>query len=370
MRFIEEFRNQAIAKKWINKIHQQVKSGRRYRLMEFCGGHTHVIHRYGINNLLPDAIDMIHGPGCPVCVLSIERIDKAIALANTPNVILCTYADMMRVPGTKQASLLKAKAKGAEVRMVYSVEDALQIARNNIQKEVVFFAIGFETTTPATAVAILRAKAEKLTNFTVFCNHVLTPVAMEALLVHSQDKAQLNGFIGPAHVSVITGSNAYQSVATQYQKPIVIAGFEPLDMLQAISWLVAMIDQGEVGVKNQYIRAVTEKGNLKAQDLIDEVLCLRAQFEWRGLGHIPNSGLALKSQYQQFDAEHRFDIQVSKSAEHKACRCADILCGEIKPKDCALFGLACTPENPLGACMVSSEGACAASYAYETSSIT
>lgn len=365
MHYIEAFRDPVKADAWLKKIAQQVTDGRQYRLMEFCGGHTHVIHRYGLSTLLPREIDMIHGPGCPVCVLPIERIDQAIALATLPDVILCTYADMLRVPGTKQHSLLKAKAQGCDIRMIYSPIDVLCIARDNPNKQVVFFAIGFETTTPPTAHVIVQAKQQKLSNFSVFCNHVLTPVAMQALLEHGKQKTPLDGFVGPAHVSVVIGSNAYHQVAQDYQKPIVITGFEPLDMLQAISWLIDKVNRGEVGVTNQYTRAVTDVGNKKAQALIEQVFCLRDTFAWRGLGQIAQSGLAINSDFVEFDAEARFSLTTVASQEHKACRCADILCGEIKPKQCPLFAIACTPESPLGACMVSSEGACAASFSYE-----
>lgn len=365
MEFIEAYRQADKAQGLANLIKTQVQADRKYRLMEFCGGHTHVIHRYGLSHLLPDNIDMIHGPGCPVCVLPIKRIDSAIYLAGLDDVILCTYADMMRVPGSNQHSLLKAKAQGSDVRMLYSVDSALDIARDNPDKQVVFFAIGFETTTPATADAIIRAKGLGLANFSVFCNHVLTPVAMSALLEHNKQTTALDGFVGPAHVSIVIGADAYRNVADYYKKPIVIAGFEPLDMLQAISWLVDMVNKGEQGVKNQYTRAVTAVGNQKAQELIADVFEIRDSFAWRGLGEIAHSGLAIKSKWQQYDAEARFAIPEFVSHEHKACRCADVLCGEIKPRDCSLFAKACTPQNPLGACMVSSEGACAASYAYD-----
>lgn len=359
MKYIDEFRDGDIAQSVANKIKQEVHNKRQYRLMEFCGGHTHAIHRYGILDLLPDNIQMIHGPGCPVCVLPIARVDYAIALAQLPKVIFCSYADMLRVPGTNQNSLLKAKAKGADVRMVYSVTDALQIARDNPQKKIIFFAIGFETTTPPTAVALITAKQEKLDNFTVFCNHVLTPIAMQSL-----NAQNLDGFVGPSHVSIIIGSDAYAKVANDYRKPIVISGFEPLDMLQSILMLVRVINQNKYGVYNQYTRAVTPQGNMKSQQLIHETLSLRDTFEWRGLGFIPHSALKVAEAYQQFDAELHYPLQLQTSLEHKACECAAVLRGELKPNDCKLFGKACTPENPLGACMVSSEGACAAYYAY------
>ncbi len=366
MKYIKAFRDANLAKMIADKIAAEVNDNQPYRLMEFCGGHTHAIHRYGIPDLLPKNIDLIHGPGCPVCVLPIARIDQAIALAELPNVILCSYGDMLRVPGTQQKSLLKAKAKGADVRMVYSINDALAIAQKNLSKEIIFFAIGFETTTPPTAVALLKAKELCLNNFSVFCNHVLTPVAMECLLQDENAEAsvQLDGFIGPAHVSIIIGSDAYKKVAERYQKPVVISGFEPLDLLQSILMLVQLINEKSYGVENQYTRAVKPQGNIKSQALMAETLELRSTFEWRGLGFMPNSALQIKSAYRDFDAEYRFPLQMSQGQEHKACECGAILRGVKKPQACKLFAKACTPENPLGACMVSSEGACAAYYAY------
>lgn len=361
MEYISEFRNGDIATSIAAHIKQLATPERHYALMEFCGGHTHAIHRYGIPSLLPNNIELIHGPGCPVCVLPIARIDYAIALATMPNVIFCSYGDMLRVPGSNQQSLLKAKARGADVRMVYSIDNALTLARAHPNKEIIFFAIGFETTTPPTAAALITAKKEGLKNFTVFCNHVLTPVAMEALL---QGEVNLDGFIGPAHVSIIIGSDAYQRIAMNYKKPVVISGFEPLDVLHSIAMLINMINQGKTGIENQYTRAVTPTGNLKSQTLVDATLQLADQFEWRGLGWIPKSGMQIRDAYQNFDTEKRFPLSIPDGVEHKACKCADILRGINKPTDCKLFAKACTPENPLGSCMVSSEGACSAYYAY------
>lgn len=368
MKYISEFRDGELARHLAQQIADSVTTHQHYRLMEFCGGHTHAIHRYGIPSLLPPSIDLIHGPGCPVCVLPISRIDYAIALSQMPNVILCSYGDMLRVPGTNQFSLLKAKAQGADVRMVYAIDDALGIAREHPKQEVIFFAIGFETTTPPTAVALIQAKNEGLKNFSVFCNHVLTPVAMAALLT-ADDEIALDGFIGPSHVSIIIGSDAYQNVATRFQKPIVIAGFEPLDVMYSIFLLVKMINAGHFGIHNQYTRAVTPQGNLKSQQMIQETLELREQCEWRGLGWIANSGLKINARYQDFDAELRFPLQVKEGQAHRTCECAAILRGAKKPQDCKLFAKACTPENPLGSCMVSSEGACAAYYAYGRSNL-
>ncbi len=366
MKYINEFRDHTIAEAFAQEIAAQVLKNRLYHLMEFCGGHTHTIYRYGLPSLLPPNIKMVHGPGCPVCVLPIARVDYAIALAKQPKVILSSYADMLRVPGSHQQSLMHAKAQGADVRMIYSVDDALQIALRSPDREVVFFAIGFETTTPPTAAAILMARQQKLKNFSVFCNHVLTPVAMRSLLSQTSDDIHLDGFIGPAHVSIIVGSQAYQSVADDYSKPIVISGFEPLDVLQSILMLVKLINENKHGVYNQFTRAVSPQGNQKSQAMMQQVFELRNQFEWRGLGWIAKSALKINAAYQNFDAELRFPITVNSSEEHRACECPAILRGAKNPLDCKLFSVVCTPANPLGACMVSSEGACAAYYSYVT----
>lgn len=362
MKYIEEFRHGGYAKALVKRIEALIEPGRVYRLMEFCGGHTHAIHRYGLPGLLPAAIEFIHGPGCPVCVLPIARIDKAIAMALLPDVILCSYADMLRVPASQQKTLLQTKAAGADVRMVYSADDALQIARANPQKEVVFFAIGFETTTPPTAEVIRRAKQLGIGNFSVFCNHVLTPIAMESLLASGE--VSLDGFIGPAHVSVVIGSAAYERVSFLYQKPVVISGFEPLDVLHSLLLLIQQINQKRCEVEIQYTRAVRREGNCLSQHVMAEVFELRDRFEWRGLGFIPKSALKIKAEYAAFDAENRFSVPEHQASEHKQCLCGSVLRGLKKPMDCRLFAKACVPENPLGSCMVSSEGACAAVYAY------
>ena len=367
MKYIDAFRDADHAQTLKTAIANTVQPHRHYRLMEFCGGHTHTIHRYGIPSLLPSEVELIHGPGCPVCVLPIGRIDKAILLASMPEVILCSYGDMLRIPGSKQQSLLQAKARGADVRMVYSVDDALSIAIDNPNKEVVFFAIGFETTTPPTASIIKQAATQNLTNFSVFCNHVLTPVAMDSLLRTQSDALnppQLDGFIGPAHVSIIIGSKAYETVSQTYQKPIVIAGFEPVDVLHAILMLIEQINSNRCEVENQYTRAVTHEGNRQSQAMMAEVFELRPSFEWRGLGLIPNSALQIQSAFKSFDAEQRFTLPDTQGMEHKHCDCGAILRGMKKPTECQLFASVCTPENPLGSCMVSSEGACAAMYTY------
>ncbi|OAI19035.1 hydrogenase formation protein HypD [Methylomonas koyamae] len=363
MKFIDEFRQRDVAKQLAGAIAQAVDPNRHYRLMEFCGGHTHAIFRYGVQDLMPANVEFIHGPGCPVCVLPTGRIDNAIQLVREHEVILCTYADLMRVPASERQSLIKAKAAGGDIRMVYSTQDALQIARANPERQVVFFAIGFETTTPPTAVAIKQATAEGLKNFSVFCNHVLTPAAMQAIL-NAPEPVQIDAFLGPSHVSSVIGSRPYETFAAQYAKPIVIAGFEPLDVMQSALMLIRQINAGRHEVENEYSRAVTRDGNSKAQALVAEVLELRPQFEWRGLGLIANSALRIKPEYAQFDAERRFAMPAIKASDVKGCECPAILRGAKKPQDCKLLGTVCTPENPMGSCMVSSEGACAAYWSY------
>jgi len=368
MKYIDEFRAGPLARQIAAKIASEAGPGRDYHFMEFCGGHTHAISRFGIIDLLPDNVHMIHGPGCPVCVLPIGRVENAIQLAHMPGLILCSYGDMLRIPATNGMSLLKAKAQGADIRMVYSSADAIKIAQENPQRQVVFFAIGFETTTPPTAVAIQQAQALGLNNFTVFCNHVLTPSAISHILqspeVRQFGLVPLDGFIGPAHVSVIIGSQPYEYFAEEFQKPVVIAGFEPLDVMQAILMLIRQINAGRAEVENEFTRAVSPAGNRKAQSLVAEVFELRRTFEWRGLGWVPYSALKIKSSYSDFDAEQRFRISTISIADNKACECGAILRGVKRPQDCKIFGTVCTPENPVGSCMVSSEGACAAHYSY------
>ena len=368
MKYIDEFRDGKLARGLAQAIRAEAKPERRYNFMEFCGGHTHAISRYGIEGLLPPNLLMIHGPGCPVCVLPIGRVDSAIELALHRDVTLCTYGDVMRVPASGQMSLMKAKARGADVRMVYSTLDALRIARDEPGREVVFFAIGFETTTPPTAVAIKQAHAQGLANFSVFCNHVLTPAAIANILespeVRKLGTVPLDGFVGPAHVSTVIGSQPYEFFAEEYQKPVVIAGFEPLDVMQAILMLVRQVNEGRAEVENEFSRAVTPEGNEKAKALVAEVFELRRSFEWRGLGEVPYSALRIKEAYRAFDAEIRFDLGYHAVADAKGCECGAILRGVKRPEDCKLFGTVCTPENPIGSCMVSSEGACAAHYTY------
>ena len=365
MKYIDEFRDQTVARGLAEAITAAVEPGREYRLMEFCGGHTHAIFRYGVPDLMPANLRFVHGPGCPVCVLPIARLDQAIALAERHRVTLCTYGDLMRVPASGGRSLLTAKAGGADVRLVYSTQDALALARREPERQVVFLAIGFETTTPPTAVALKAARAEGLTNFSVFCNHVLTPPALRAILAAAApDAVQIDGILGPSHVSTVIGSRPYAFVPEVFGTPLVIAGFEPLDVMHATLMLVHQINAGEHRVENQYTRAVTETGNAKAQALMAEVFTRRAEFEWRGLGWLPDSALAIAEPYADLDAERRFPVEVAAAREVKGCDCPSILRGVKRPTDCRLFGTACTPQTPLGACMVSSEGACAAYWSY------
>ena len=368
MKYVDEFRDAALAQGIARAIAAEARPGRRYNFMEFCGGHTHAISRYGVADLLPENVRMIHGPGCPVCVLPIGRIDQAIQLALRHGAILCTYADTLRVPASGGLSLMRARARGGDIRMVYAVSDALAIARAHPHKEVVFFAIGFETTTPPTAVAIRQACAEGLANFSVLCCHVLTPPAIMSILespeVRELGSVPLDGFIGPAHVSTVIGSRPYEFFAEEYRKPVVIAGFEPLDVMQAILMLVRQVNAGVARVENEFTRAVTREGNTKAQALVAEVFELRRSFEWRGLGEVPYSALKIRTAYAAFDAERRFDLHYTPAPDNKACECGAILRGVKRPLDCKLFGTACAPETPMGACMVSSEGACAAHYTY------
>jgi hydrogenase expression/formation protein HypD len=362
MKYIDEYRDGALARANAATIAREAAPDRQYQFMEFCGGHTHAISRYGIEDLLPANVEMVHGPGCPVCVLPIGRIDAAIGLAMRPEVTLCTYADLMRVPASGGDSLLKAKAAGADIRMVYSTLDAIDIAEAEPGRQVVFFAIGFETTTPATALAIRLAQRKRLSNFSVFCNHVLTPPAIRAVL-DSAD-IRVDGLVGPAHVSTVIGTGPYQGLAEEFRKPVVVAGFEPLDVVQAILMLVRQVNAQRHDVENQYIRAVTAEGNPIAQREMAEIFELRPAFAWRGLGELPLSALRLRTAYADFDAERRFTIEAMEAADNPACECGDILRGVKKPAECKLFGTVCSPETPMGSCMVSPEGACAAHWTY------
>ncbi len=366
MKYVSEFRDPKAAKGLIQKINRlslllERTAEHPLKLMEICGGHTHSIFKYGIESALPDTIELIHGPGCPVCVMPRGRLDDAIALAQQPEVIFTTFGDTMRVPGS-QKSLLQAKAEGADVRMVYSPLDALSVAKQNPHQKVVFFGIGFETTAPSTALTILQAEAEGIDNFSIFANHVLVVPALEALL--NNPDLQLDGFVGPGHVSTIIGTKPYQIIAETYGKPLVVSGFEPLDILQSIAMLLQQLADGRCEVENQYTRLVEFQGNKVAQNAINQVFTVREEFEWRGLGYISKSGLKIRENYAQFDAEAQFNLPNRQVADAAACQCGEILKGVLKPWQCKVFGTACTPENPIGTCMVSSEGACAAYYKY------
>ena len=365
MKYVDEFRDPKVAEKLAAEIAREAGDARDYYFMEFCGGHTHAIFRYGVQDLMPPYLRFVHGPGCPVCVLPIARIDQAIALTEQHGVTLCTYADMMRVPGSDRRSLLVAKAAGADVRMVYSTQDALAVARADPTRQAVFFAIGFETTTPPTAVVMKQARAEGLANFSVFCNHVLTPPALRAILASAgPEGVSIDGILGPSHVSTVIGSAPYGFVPEEFGKPLVIAGFEPLDVMQSALMLIRQINTGRCEVENQYRRAVTPEGNRKAQALMADCFELRESFEWRGLGFLPASASKIRKEYSDLDAEIRFPVETREGREVKGCECPAILRGVKRPTDCKLFGTICTPENPMGSCMVSSEGACAAYGSY------
>lgn len=368
MKYIAEFRDGEGARHIADNIKKEAHPDKSYNFMEFCGGHTHAISRYGIADLLPPNVRMIHGPGCPVCVLPIGRIDLAIRLALDRGVMLCTYGDTMRVPASDSLSLIKAKARGADIRMVYSAHDALKLAEQHPDREVVFLAIGFETTTPPTALVLRDAQARAVGNFSVLCCHVLTPSAITHILesaeVRTLGTVPIDGFVGPAHVSIVIGSEPYEHFAQEYRKPVVITGFEPLDVMQGILMLVRQINQDRAEVENEFSRAVTREGNLAAQNLVSQIFELRESFEWRGLGEVPYSALKIRPTYAQWDAEVKFDLKYQSVPDHKQCECGAILRGVKRPQDCKLFGTVCTPESPMGSCMVSNEGACAAHYSY------
>ena len=361
MRFVDEYRSGEVAARLAERIAALVEPGRHYKVMEVCGGHTHSIYKYGVDDLLPDNVELVHGPGCPVCVIPMGRQDDAIAIAERPEVIFTTFGDMMRVPASK-GSLLDAKARGADVRMVYSPLDALKLARQNPEREVVFFAIGFETTTPSTALTLLRARAEGVRNFFVFANHVTIIPAIRAIL--DSPDLRLDGFIGPGHVSTVIGTRPYRFIAHDFGKPVVVSGFEPLDVLQGVYMVLRQLREGRSEVENQYTRVVREEGNPLALKAIADTMELRTTFEWRGLGFISQSALKLRPEFADFDAELRYEVPGVRVADPKACQCGEVLKGVIKPWECKVFGTACTPETPIGTCMVSSEGACAAYYNY------
>ncbi len=360
MRFVDEFRDAELGRVLAGEILAAVEPGRHYKLMEVCGGHTHSIYKYGVDDLLPANVELVHGPGCPVCVIPMGRVDDGIAIAREDVIFTC-FGDMMRVPGSA-GTLLEAKAEGCDIRMVYSPLDALRIAKENPDREVVFFAIGFETTAPSTALTLQRARAEGVRNFSCMCNHVTIVPPLRALL--DSPDLRLDGFIGPGHVSTVVGARPFQFIPADHGKPVVIAGFEPLDVLHAIRMILAQLAEGRCEVENQYKRVVPWEGNLRALEVMAEVFELRPHFEWRGLGFISQSGLRLSDAYADLDAEQRFSVPGVRVADPKACQCGEVLKGVIKPWECKVFGTACTPERPIGTCMVSSEGACAAYYNY------
>jgi hydrogenase expression/formation protein HypD len=362
VKFVDEFRDSDLIARTCDEIRRLADPGRHYRLMEVCGGHTHAIYRFGLKDVLPPNIELIHGPGCPVCVLPMGRIDDGLALARRPEVIFAAFGDMMRVPGA-HGSPLEHKARGLDVRIVYSPTDALKLARANPDRHVMFFAIGFETTAPSTALTLMRAKAEGIENFSVFCNHVTIIPAIRAIL--DSPDMRLDGFIGPGHVSTVIGCRPYEWIAANEAKPIVVSGFEPLDMLQSIVMLLRQMNEGRMEVENQYRRVVPWEGNRAALAAIAEVFELRPYFEWRGLGFISQSALRLRDSYARWDAERVFSVAGVRVTDPKAAQCGEVLKGVLKPAQCKLFGKECTPEHPVGALMVSSEGSCAAYYNYE-----
>jgi hydrogenase expression/formation protein HypD len=366
VKYLDEFRDREKASILIREIESLVAATdiaktRQIHIMEVCGGHTHSIFRYGIEGMLPKAIELIHGPGCPVCVLPMGRVDDCVAIADRPEVIFTTFGDAMRVPGSRK-SLLQAKADGADIRIVYSPMDALALARKNADREIVFFGIGFETTMPSTALTILQAESDGIANFSVFCNHITIVPTIKAIL--DSPDMQLDGFLGPGHVSMVIGTAPYQFIAEFYRKPMVVAGFEPLDILQSIWMVLKQINEGRAEIENQYARIVPKAGNARALQAVLRVYELRQFFEWRGLGSIDHSGVKIRDSYARFDAERKFAIPNAKIADPKSCQCGEVLKGVIKPWQCKIFGSACTPEAPVGALMVSSEGACAAYYQY------
>ncbi len=358
MKYIDEFRDPALARSLLARI--EAHSTRPVRLMEFCGGHTHAILRYGLRTLLPSTVDLRSGPGCPVCVTANADLDWAIALSRVPGVILTTFGDMMRVPGSRQ-SLQEAKAAGADVRMVYSTRDALQIAREHPDRLIAFLGVGFETTAPTVAVAILQAEAEGVDNFSVLSLHKLTPPATRAIL--DAGDVALNGIIGPGHVTTIIGASAWEFLPAEYDIPLAVAGFEPLDILRAIADLVDMIESGMPRIANAYARSVTPQGNLTALNAMQQVFAV-SDADWRGLGTVPASGLSIRPAFARFDASHLFDLDPGPPHEHRGCRCGDVLRGTLQPPECPLFARACTPTRPVGPCMVSAEGACAAYFQF------
>ena len=361
MKYVDEFRDPALIGHAADELRRLAAIDRQFRIMEVCGGHTHAIYRFGLHELLPSNVELIHGPGCPVCVLPMGRMDAGLSLAVEHGAIFTSFGDVMRVPG-RNGTPLQHMARGADVRMVYSPLDALEIARRHPSRQVVFFAIGFETTAPSTALTIVRARELGVPNFSVLSNHVTILPAIKAVL--DSPDMRLDGFIGPGHVSTVIGSRPYQFIARHYQKPVVVTGFEPLDLLQGIALLLRQLREGRAEVENQYARAVSDNGNAPALRALDQVFELRTFFEWRGLGFISQSALKIRAEYAQWDAERRFDVPAIDVADPVAAQCGEVLKGVLKPSQCKLFARECTPERPVGALMVSSEGACAAYYSH------
>ena len=360
MRFVDEYRQPGGIARLSAEI-VRLAEGRQVKLMEVCGGHTHAIYKHGLQDLLPENVELVHGPGCPVCVIPMGRIDDAVSIARTPGVIFATYGDMMRVPSST-GSLIDAKADGADVRFIYSPLDALALARKNPDREVVFFAVGFETTAPSTAATLLRARTDGVKNFSVFCNHVTIIPAIKAIL--DSPGMSLQGFIGPGHVATIIGLHPFDFIPREYGLPIVVSGFEPSDILQSVVMILRQLASNTPSVENQYARVVRDTGNRRAMEMMGETMLLRPFFEWRGLGFISQSALAIREEFAEFDAEARFSVPNVRVTDPKACQCGEVLKGAIKPWQCKVFGTACTPETPIGSCMVSPEGACAAYYNY------
>ncbi len=366
MKYVDEFRDPEAARVLLREIEQSTQrlgatEHDPVQIMEVCGGHTHAIFRYALKDLVPPALEFVHGPGCPVCVLPMGRVDDCIAIARRPEVIFTTFGDAMRVPGSKM-SLLQARAEGADVRMVYSPLDALNIAASNPDRQVVFFGLGFETTMPSTALTVLDAERRGIDNFTLFCNHITIVPTIKAIL--DSPGMKLDGFIGPGHVSMVIGTAPFQFIADDYKRPLVVAGFEPIDILYALLMVLRQLEAGKARIENQYTRLVDPNGNRVALEAISRVFELREFFEWRGLGSIDHSGVRICEPYARFDAERRFAIPNVRVADPKSCQCGEVLKGVIKPHQCKVFGKACTPQTPLGALMVSSEGACSAYYQY------
>jgi hydrogenase expression/formation protein HypD len=362
MKFVDEFREPEVITRTSEEIRRLADPKRHYRIMEVCGGHTHAIYRFGLKDLLPSNIELIHGPGCPVCVLPMGRIDDGLSIAQQPDVVFAAFGDMMRVPGT-QGSPLEHKARGMDVRIVYSPSDALKLAQANPDKHVMFFAIGFETTAPSTALTLVRAKAQGIHNFSVFCNHVTIIPAIRAIL--DSPDMRIDAFIGPGHVSTVIGCRPYEWIAKNEHKPVAVSGFEPLDILQSIVMVLRQLRANEAKIENQYKRVVPWEGNGAALRAMAEVFELRPYFEWRGLGFISQSALGIRRGYAEWDAEQRFDVPGVRVTDPKAAQCGEVLKGVLKPHQCKLFARECTPEHPIGALMVSSEGSCAAYFNYE-----